>query len=96
MELLMTQLVYVSYILDSSARAELSAYVSNSSASVLLSQDGVYNVSTLTGLIDNSRLYVIEADALGRAQPVPSQLTPIDYPTFVELTVAHQSVIKWS
>jgi len=41
------------------------------------------------------KLYVLAEDAQGRALPVPDWANAIDYPAFVELSLAHNKVNSW-
>ncbi|WP_111978547.1 DsrH/TusB family sulfur metabolism protein [Algibacillus agarilyticus] len=90
----MNTLINLTQLISDTHIIQIKTQLSNSSSTLLLSQDGVYNIPSLDELSvpflilqDDAQLRGISIDDLESQQV-------IDYSQFVELTLTHQAVQK--
>lgn len=79
--------------------------VASAADTLLLIEDGIYNVRTLEALaaamdihLDQLQICVLRVDLLARGMAegdLPANITAIDYAGFVELVCRHQQSVHW-
>lgn len=63
--------------------------------SVIFIQDGCYTLANSSAIADKVNLYALEDDLKARNITCPDSVKVLDYPGFVDLTLAHHKTISW-